>query len=260
MTLPSVAQIGKAVALKQVGCLSPPPPPPPLLLPSPTTHPPTYLQIAVDNVPILCKSETAARYPELLLWNKIYPDKVLDYLYIGSLRSAQTEKVYQSEGIKYVVTCGRNMQINQNNVVRMEISVEDVEGESLATHFDMFRTFMESTLGRGNVLCHCFAGLSRSATMVLSYLMSHEKMRLDTAIAKLLKIRPNIHPNPTFMLELISYDATLFPGERPLDMTNLGEERTIRRRNNATGAAAQKVTSGVSNNNLSEISQVSSTE
>ena len=176
---------------------------------------------------------------DIFVWNKIWPDKVLDYMYIGSLRSAQTTTIYEQESIKYVVTCGRNMQINTAGVVRLELGVEDVEGESLLPHFDAFRHFVESSKGRGNVLVHCFAGLSRSATMVLSYLVSHEGMRLDDAMAKLVSIRPNVHPNATFMKELLALDASLHANERPLDMTLLGEERTLRRLQNATTGQAQ---------------------
>eukprot|EP01061_Rhynchopus_euleeides_P008673 TRINITY_DN17812_c0_g1_i2.p1 TRINITY_DN17812_c0_g1~~TRINITY_DN17812_c0_g1_i2.p1 ORF type:complete len:796 (+),score=194.58 TRINITY_DN17812_c0_g1_i2:177-2564(+) len=197
-------------------------------------------QLAIDNIPELVK-QCAERYrelleaqPQLILWNKIWPDKVLDFMYIGSLRSAQTNTVYEKEGIKFVVTCGRNMQINNSGVVRLELGVEDVEGESLKPFFETFKTFVKASIGSGRVLVHCFAGLSRSATMVLSYLMSSEGMRLDKAMEHLMRVRPNVHPNPTFMKELILYDTELFPGERALDMTHLGEERTIRRLNNAS--------------------------
>ena len=196
-----------------------------------------FPQVAVDNTPpisaALAAEPSGSPLLQIIHLNKIYPDKVIDNLYIGSLRSAQTDRVYEVLGIQYVVTCGRNMQINGKGILRLEIGVEDAEGESLQPNFVAFKEFLDKNMERAAVLCHCFAGLSRSATMVLSYLMNSRGMRLDTAVAFLMEIRPNIHPNPTFMRELIDYDALLFPGTRPLDMTNLGEERTIRRLKNA---------------------------
>ena len=194
----------------------------------------------MDNVPSLKKCFTETYEGTLqtgrVEWNNIYPDKVLDYLYIGSLRSAQTPKVYDVLNIGYVVTCGRNMQINHEGVKRLELAVEDVEEQSLNPYFEQLCEFIEVNKDSSSILVHCFAGLSRSATMILSYLMKRKNMRLDESMKYLVNIRPNIHPNTAFMKELIRYDKELFGSDaRPLDYTLIGHERTLRRLMMASG-------------------------
>ena len=164
----------------------------------------------------------------LFTWNQIYGDKILDGLYLGGLRSAQTRLIYDTLGIKAVVTCGRKMRVNTEGIEHLSIQVEDLEEQSMQPYFEQVSAFIAEQIQRGAVLVHCFAGLSRSATMVTAYLMSHRGMRLDDAIAHVIAARPAVHPNPGFVRELVAYDKRLFPNARPLDMTNLGKERTER--------------------------------
>ena len=53
-------------------------------------------------------------------------------------------------------------------------------------------------MGKG-VLVHCAAGVSRSATIVLSYLMKRNLMSRDKAYEYLKSKRNVIHPNSNFM-------------------------------------------------------------
>ena len=65
------------------------------------------------------------------------------------------------------------------------------------------RSISQSSYGR--VLVHCYAGISSSATIVLAYLMVHEKMHLHIAI-KLLKEKHKISkPNQGFMNQLLRF-------------------------------------------------------
>jgi predicted protein tyrosine phosphatase len=59
------------------------------------------------------------------------------------------------------------------------------------------------------VLVHCHAGVSRSATVVLLYMMITRGFVLDTAMARLRLVRPFIRPNAGFMEHLRATDARL---------------------------------------------------
>ncbi len=56
---------------------------------------------------------------------------------------------------------------------------------------------------------NCHAGISRSATAVLLYLMIQYSLPLDDALAKLRQIRPCVNPNAGFMSCLRATDAKL---------------------------------------------------
>ena len=60
-----------------------------------------------------------------------------------------------------------------------------------------------------SVLIHCHAGISRSATVCLAYLMKVQSMRLEEAFEFVRSLRKVISPNFSFMLQLLKYEAEL---------------------------------------------------
>jgi len=60
-----------------------------------------------------------------------------------------------------------------------------------------------------SVLVHCLAGISRSVTVTVAYLMYSMSLSLDDAFDYLRRIRPNIAPNFSFMGQLLDFERTL---------------------------------------------------
>ena len=59
------------------------------------------------------------------------------------------------------------------------------------------------------VLVHCLAGISRSVTVTVAYLMFCKSLSLEDAYEFLRRVRPNISPNFNFMGQLADFDQTL---------------------------------------------------
>ncbi|TMS04949.1 Dual specificity protein phosphatase 19 [Larimichthys crocea] len=57
----------------------------------------------------------------------------------------------------------------------------------------------------GAVLVHCNAGVSRSSSIVIGYLMLKEGLSFDDAYSQVKLARPSIRPNPGFYQQLQSY-------------------------------------------------------
>ena len=61
----------------------------------------------------------------------------------------------------------------------------------------------------GKVLVHCYAGISRSATVCLAYLMQTQRLTLDKAFTLLKSHRSKVNPNLNFMTQLAEFERTL---------------------------------------------------
>ena len=64
-------------------------------------------------------------------------------------------------------------------------------------------------LSGGKVLVHCQAGISRSATICLAYLMCHKGLNLEQAYDFLKARRSIIAPNLNFMRQLLQFETEL---------------------------------------------------
>lgn len=61
----------------------------------------------------------------------------------------------------------------------------------------------------GRVLVHCQAGISRSATICLAYLMHTQRVRLDEAFDFVKQRRHVISPNLAFMGQLLQFETDI---------------------------------------------------
>ena len=59
------------------------------------------------------------------------------------------------------------------------------------------------------VLVHCLAGISRSVTVTVAYLMYRRHLTLNDAYDVVKKCKPNISPNFNFMGQLLDFERTL---------------------------------------------------
>lgn len=57
----------------------------------------------------------------------------------------------------------------------------------------------------GVVLVHCNAGVSRSSSVVIGYLMQREELSFEDAYSQVKLARPSSHPNRGFHQQLQSY-------------------------------------------------------
>ncbi|XP_018803673.1 PREDICTED: dual specificity protein phosphatase 18 [Bactrocera latifrons] len=92
----------------------------------------------------------------------------------------------------------------------LRINAYDRPNTDLSVHFDEVADMIEEVrqLG-GKSLVHCVAGVSRSATLCLAYLMKYGGMSLRAAYLHVKAIRPQIRPNTGFFQQLRCYEEQL---------------------------------------------------
>lgn len=85
------------------------------------------------------------------------------------------------------------------------VDIYDDERANISQHFEQSNQFIEGGRAAGGVLVHCYAGVSRSATLVLAYLMSRERLPLKLAMQRVREARPAAQPNAGFFRQLEKY-------------------------------------------------------
>eukprot|EP01067_Filipodium_phascolosomae_P006334 Filipodium_phascolosomae@DN4593_c0_g1_i1.p1 len=93
---------------------------------------------------------------------------------------------------------------------QMHLSVEDDPDQDITSHIKTAHVFLDCAERVGEkVYVHCYAGVSRSATIVLSYMMKKHKSTLQTAFEELACVRTQIYPNDGFIDQLLAYQEQL---------------------------------------------------
>lgn len=98
---------------------------------------------------------------------------------------------------------------NDFNIKFKGLDLEDVCSENISRYFEDANYFIDNALkNNGKVLVHCLAGISRSATITIAYLMKVHQMTLEEAAITVKKAR-SIMPNEGFITQLVEYDYQL---------------------------------------------------
>ena len=66
---------------------------------------------------------------------------------------------------------------------------------------------IDDALKSGNVLIHCYAGVSRSTTILTAYLMRKNSWAMREVLELVKKQRPFINPNKGFKSQLRKFEA-----------------------------------------------------
>jgi len=134
---------------------------------------------------------------------------VMKGLYIGSQDAAANKNGLKAAGITTVLNCATGIQNSYPEELKYHnIEVLDVPESPIAHHFAAACTAIHEAIGSGGaVLVHCNAGISRSSTIVLSYMIAHHNLSLSEAMVMLKNARACARPNEGFMKQLAQWEA-----------------------------------------------------
>lgn len=176
-------------------------------------------------------------YPETmerdstLLPNEIIPD----FLYLGAYLHAYVPKLLESLGIKKIVNV--TPEPHEPHILEkygdFQIQIADHQTMDIKQHFTQAISYIKECKKNGEkVFVHCQKGISRSASIVLAYLITEESLTLQEAYNLTKQARKFIKPNKGFSNQLGQFEMELNPNlKKPTyrDETSSCLERSRRR-------------------------------
>lgn len=132
---------------------------------------------------------------------EVYPG-----LYLGNAAFASDVELLTGLGITHIVNCAKEVPDyfkGDFNFQYLHLMLHDIPNENITRFFELSRNFIKESLdNRKIVLVHCWAGISRSVTVVIYYLVNTLGISVKDALAMIRKSRPVANPNPGFIKQL----------------------------------------------------------
>ncbi|KAK3522556.1 hypothetical protein QTP86_023291 [Hemibagrus guttatus] len=144
---------------------------------------------------------------------------ILPFLYLGNECDAQDLDQMQRLNIGYILNVTTHLPLYLYDLGMFKykrLPATDSNKQNLRQYFEEAFEFIEEAHQAGQgLLIHCQAGVSRSATIVIAYLMKHTWMTMTDAYKFVKMRRPIISPNLNFMGQLLEFEEDLNNGITP---------------------------------------------
>ncbi|KAF3841335.1 hypothetical protein F7725_007197 [Dissostichus mawsoni] len=143
---------------------------------------------------------------------------ILPFLFLGNERDAQDLDLLLRLNIGYVVNVTTHLPLYhvKSGLRYKRLPATDNSKQNLRQYFEEVFEFIEEAYQSGQgVLVHCQAGVSRSATIAIAYLMKHTLMTMTDAYKYVRSRRPVVSPNLNFMGQLLEFERDLNSGVTP---------------------------------------------
>lgn len=143
------------------------------------------------------------------LYDQGGPVEILPFLYLGSAYHASRKDMLDMLGITALINVSSNCPNHfEDHYLYKSIPVEDNHKANISSWFNEAIEFIDSIRNNGGrVFVHCQAGISRSATICLAYLMRTNRVKLEEAFEFVKQRRSIISPNFSFMGQLLQFES-----------------------------------------------------
>ncbi|KAJ8360212.1 hypothetical protein SKAU_G00167370 [Synaphobranchus kaupii] len=155
------------------------------------------------------------------------PGEILPFLYLGSAYHASREDYLIDLQITALLNISRRDTQHSKGRFRYKwIPVEDSHLADISSHFQEAIDFIDCVKkSGGKVLVHCEAGISRSPTICMAYIMKTKGLQLEEAFDFIKQRRPVISPNFSFMGQLLQLESEVLPSVTPTPIAPCSQER-----------------------------------
>ena len=171
------------------------------------------------------------------------PSVIEPRLLLGNAASSQNRQALRSANVTHVVNATQHLPNHfEPELTYLRVPVDDALEANLAAHLDDAVDFVAAALkdeyALNAVLLHCQQGVSRSAAILVAFLMRERWYSLETALATVHEKR-FIRPNRAFVDQLRKYEKILSARAVPqyesgLDVQGAGTAHPHAHRSSAT--------------------------
>uniref|UniRef100_A0A8C3NVI8 Dual specificity protein phosphatase 22-A n=1 Tax=Cyanoderma ruficeps TaxID=181631 RepID=A0A8C3NVI8_9PASS len=142
--------------------------------------------------------------------------QIVTGLYLGNIRDSEDHENLLRKGVTHILSIHNRAKPVLEDMTYLCISASDSSSQNLLRHFKECIQFIhECRLGGGGCLVHCLAGVSRSTTVLVAYLMTVTELGWESCLAATRAVRSYASPNPGFQQQLQEYERTLLREVRP---------------------------------------------
>lgn len=150
-------------------------------------------------------------------------DQIIPHLYLGGVAAVADPESMVQQGIRAVCICCREFEFPSvefcQQIEYHRVDVEDISREPIELFIPEATEFIHSWVSREQaVLVHCRAGVSRSASVVIAYLMTYHNFSLHDAFFLVRSHRAVVTPNLGFMEKLGEYEEKLRGTDPTIDI------------------------------------------
>ena len=127
-------------------------------------------------------------------------------LWLGSKADAERRL---PEGTTHVLSIGECVE-TPDGIVHDEFEISDCTGANIFPIIEKCLPIIRQALANGGVVfVHCFAGISRSASIVIAYLMQENGLSFEQALKLVKERRPQVSPNLGFCGTLQAFGTSI---------------------------------------------------
>ena len=132
-------------------------------------------------------------------------DHIIDNIYLGDFRTADNIDMLRQYNITHIINCAFNLPNRfPEQITYKRLDLRDEPDQPILERLEEAYQFIKENKDK-NIFVHCVFGKSRSASVVIFYVMKEKKMNFQEAKNFVKNIRNIVEPNSGFESELNRY-------------------------------------------------------
>ena len=129
---------------------------------------------------------------------------IKDWIYLGNYDFALNKELLKRKNIECILVCGSELECKYpDEFIYLKIDINDYVEDSILPYIDKCIKFIDENKNK-RIFVHCNAGVSRSPSIIIAYLMKTFNYSFKEAFDFVKNKRNIINPNERFIKELKS--------------------------------------------------------